>query len=158
MVLPPWVGSTRSREMDTATGERGKPRSTPWPGCPTTLPPTACRPPHRAAWPPPATPSPHPRLRDRRSVAPVRPPLRWAACARPCVLGCRGTRGNGCPMGKECSSLDNAVGSCMPVGVMPDAGVMMDAGGMAMMPDAGMSAMPDAGRVQDAGATSRGAQ
>src|SRR4029079_486955 len=72
-----------------------------------------------------------------------------------CVLGCRGTGGNGCPMGKQCSSLDAAVGVCMPIGVMPDAGVM-EAGGMSMTRDAGVSATPDAGVAHDAGGGAAG--
>jgi uncharacterized repeat protein (TIGR01451 family) len=36
------------------------------------------------------------------------------AAALHCTPGCRGT-GNGCPAGKECTSMDDTLGSCVPV-------------------------------------------
>jgi MYXO-CTERM domain-containing protein len=40
-----------------------------------------------------------------------------------CSPGCRGTGGNGCPVGFRCSSTDNSIGQCFPNGVpFPDAG------------------------------------
>jgi uncharacterized repeat protein (TIGR01451 family)/MYXO-CTERM domain-containing protein len=55
-----------------------------------------------------------------------------------CTYGCRGTGGNGCPVGLICSSTDNKIGRCMTPGAA-DAGVMPDAA-----PDAAPDVAPDA--------------
>jgi MYXO-CTERM domain-containing protein len=31
-----------------------------------------------------------------------------------CIPGCRGINGNGCPIGEECTSMDESVGQCVP--------------------------------------------
>lgn len=33
-----------------------------------------------------------------------------------CIDGCRGTDGNGCPNGMECTSKDSSIGQCIPIG------------------------------------------
>jgi hypothetical protein len=36
--------------------------------------------------------------------------------SKTCVPGCRGVNGNGCPDGEECTSMDETIGECIPIG------------------------------------------
>jgi MYXO-CTERM domain-containing protein len=38
------------------------------------------------------------------------------ADSQTCIDGCRGTDGNGCPSGQECTSKDSSIGQCIPIG------------------------------------------
>ncbi len=37
-----------------------------------------------------------------------------------CIEGCRGTDGNGCPEGMECTSTDSTIGQCLPIEEQPE--------------------------------------
>lgn len=66
-----------------------------------------------------------------------------------CIDGCRGTNGNGCPDGFECTSQDDSIGMCVPGGATESDATNTDSNGSDSVPTEGSLSDTDSSPVSD---------